>query len=109
MDSNLMFTHLTSAAICAYVLQLLQQWKALPWITAHTTWLNVALRALLSGASAVGIHSAWTGTSATGWQIVIGIPAASVLAHGLFEWVGQYSLQHGLLKIFQLQPVPPTK
>lgn len=103
MDSNLMFTHLTSAAICAYILQLLQQWKQLPWVTAHTKWVNVAIRAILSGASAVGIHSAWTGSSVTGWQIVIGVPALSVLAHGIFQWAGQFAMQHGLLKIFQLE------
>lgn len=101
--STLIFTQLTSGAACAYILQLLQQWKALPWITAHTKGINAFVRLLMSGVAALGISWTWADASANGHVLTIAIPSSVALLHAAWHWFGQYALQHGWWKIFQLE------
>lgn len=109
MDSNsILFTHVTSAAAFAYALQLLQKWAKTPWVTEHTTGVNVALRAIFSLFASFGINWAWTGSSVSGWSVTITIPALAVLGHGVFHLFGQFALQHGWLKLFQLGDAKPA-
>lgn len=108
--STIFFTQITSGAAAAYILQLLQQWKALPWITAHTTKINIAVRLLFSFAAALGISWTWAPGSTHGAHLLtVAIPSAADLLHGTWHWFGQYALQHGWLKVFQIQtPAAPA-
>ena len=118
MDANLVFTQVTAGAACAYVLRLLQQWKALPWVTSHTTGINTAIRLILSGAATLGISWQWAAADTGGHTLTIAIPSAMVVLHGAWQWFGQYALQHGWGQLFQLNggqqaqapaPAPPPQ
>lgn len=105
---NIVLTQVTSAAAFAYILQLLQQWEKLPWITAHTARINAVVRILLSGVAALGVNWAWSGSTSTGWHLGVDIPSLAALGHGLWNWFGQYAIQHGWLKVFQLPGAQAT-
>jgi hypothetical protein len=106
--STILFTQLTSGAACAYILQLLQQWKALPWITAHTTKINILVRLAMSAGAALGIGLTWAPAAGSGHALTIAIPSGVTLLHGIWHWFGQYALQHGWLKVFQIQSSPAS-
>lgn len=109
MESNIFFTHLTSAALFAYLLDLLQRWEKVPWITRQTTKLNTAMRLLLSSIATLGIHWTWGGTWSSGRELVIAIPALASIGHALFNLAGQYALQHGWEKLLLVpMPAPPA-
>jgi hypothetical protein len=105
MNPNILFTHLTSAAALAYLMQILQSWKAVPWVTRDTTKINTILRAVLAAGATVGIGVAWTSSAGGGHQLTIAIPSIGALAHAAFSAFGQYALQHGWENI--LIPKPP--
>ena len=109
MPDNILFSHLTSAAIFAYALQLLQRSEKLPWVTQHTAWVNIGLRALFSLAANLGISWVWNGHLdwTAGASVTITIPALTVLAHGVYHLVGQFGLQHGFLKVLNITDAPP--
>jgi hypothetical protein len=104
MNPNILFTHLTSAAALAYLMQILQAWKAVPWVTRDTTKINAILRALLAAGATIGIGVAWSANAAGGGQLTIAIPSLVALGHGAFSAFGQYALQHGWEKIL----MPPA-
>jgi hypothetical protein len=84
----------TAAAACAFVLQGLQKWKALPWVTAHTATINLVAKAALSFGATLGISKAWTPAVSGGGVLMITIPPATVLVLGVWHWFGQFSMQH---------------
>jgi hypothetical protein len=101
-------TTVTAAAGCAYFMQLLQKAKSISWITAHTTGINVALRAALSFGSTIGISHAWTPANGGGGSFTLVFPPLAVIAIGLWHWFGQYAIQHGfgqLLSVGTLKSV----
>lgn len=100
--SSLIFTAVTSSAACAYLLQLLQKWSKTPWITEHTTGINMAVRAALSFAATLGISVVWNAGTNNGHTLTIAIPSGIVLAHGVWHWFGQYALQHFSGKILSI-------
>lgn len=112
--SSLIFTQLTTGAASAYLLQLIQKWKALPWITEHTDGINRGVRIVMSFGAAIGISWVWGAKAADGSHVLsLTIPSAIVLLHGVWHWFGQYALQHGWWKVFQIPisspPVPIDK
>lgn len=107
--SSLIFTAVTSSAACAYLLQLLQKWSKTPWITEHTTGINVAVRAVLSAAATVGISVAWNSGSDNSHTLIIAIPSGITLLHGIWHWFGQYALQHFSGKILSIPETPEVK
>lgn len=84
----------TAAAACAFIMQGLQKWKAIPWLTAHTTKLNVFLKVVLSFGATLGISRAWEPAASGGGTLVITVPAFSIVMLGLWHWFGQFALQH---------------
>lgn len=110
MPDSILFSHLTSAALFAYTLQLLQRWQKTPWVTEHTTMMNVGLRAVLSLLANLGIGWVWNGhlTWLTGASVTITIPGLTVVAHGCYHLVGQFAFQHGFLKILNIKTDPPA-
>lgn len=112
--SSLIFTQLTSGAACAYLLQLLQKWRKLPWITEHTDGINRFVRVAMSFGTALGISWVWAPAVTDGGHMLeIAIPSGIVLVHGLWHVFGQYALQHGWSKLFQIPitspPIPVDK
>jgi hypothetical protein len=110
MEPNILYTHLTAAALFGYVMNKLMNWNKVPWINYHTQKLNAWLRAGLSFLTTIGIHWTWGGTWSTGRTMAITIPALAVLGNAAFQWAGQYAMQHGFERIldigrtFQLDP-----
>lgn len=105
MNPNILFTHLTSAAALAYLMQILQAWGKVPWVRRDTTKINAAIRAALAAGATIGIGFAWSATAGGGHQLIVAIPSLGALGHGFFSAFGQYALQHGWEKI--LMPAPP--
>lgn len=101
MDANLVVTQVTAGAGCAYLLQLLQKWERLPWITQHSTAINHAIRVVMSGAAVLGISSAWSPSTGGGHTLTIVIPPAMVIVHGLWTWFGQFAITHGFGSLLQ--------
>lgn len=104
MDNNLALTSITSGAACAYIIQMLQNAKSLPWITAHTDGINRTIRLAASGIATLGISFAWSAAPGDMHTLTFMIPSGGVILHGAFHWFGQYALQHGWGKVLSIQP-----
>lgn len=92
--TTLLTSQIAAAAASSYALNLLQRWKQVPWITAHTTVINTVVRALLALGATLGISHAWTPADGGGGVLMITIPTATVLLHGSWHWFSQYALAH---------------
>ena len=102
MNPNIALTHLTSAAAFAYILMWAQRWEKLPWITQEAQRITVIFRVFLAVVSSAGISMAWSGDSTAGWHVSIAIPPVTIMGKVAFHAFGQYALQHGWFKLFQL-------
>lgn len=102
MEANIVYTHLTSAAIFAYLLSYIQQWGKIPWVTRDTKRLNAALRLAMAGIATLGIHLTWAGSASAGWSGTWSVPPILVMTHTAFAWFGQYAVQHGWEKVFNI-------
>jgi len=102
MEPNILYTHLTSAALFAYLLSYVQQWSKIPWVTRDTAKVNAALRLVLAFLANAGITWAWSGTWETGRTVLITFPTLAVMAHFVFNLAGQYALQQGGEKVFNI-------
>lgn len=110
-NPSLLSTQIGAAAVCAYLVQLLQRWSKLPWITEHTTAINAALRIATSGVAAIGVHWAWADTSSGGHTLSIAIPSGAALLAAGWHWFVQYAIQHGWGNLLSGGPAasaPPT-
>ena len=88
----------TAAAILEYLLHLLQKWSKTPWISEHTTKINVAFRAALAFFATLGISWKYSGST---HELVIGGLSAIAIATGLWHFAGQYATQHVFGKLLQ--------
>jgi hypothetical protein len=109
MEPNIVFSQLTGGAACAYLLLLLQKWSKLPWITAHTTWINFLVRVVFSLATTLGIQAVWNANLSVpgGHVLMVTVPPAAAILHAAWVWFGQYAMQHGWLNLFTMKPVTP--
>lgn len=92
--TTLLGSQLAAAAACTYILNGLQRIKRIPWITAHTTSINVIVRAGLAGVAALGISHVWNPSDGGGGVLMITIPPAAIIVHGLWHWFTQYAMTH---------------
>lgn len=92
--TTLLTSQIAGAALCSYILNLLQRWKQVPWISSHTTMINTIVRATLALGTTLGISQAWTPADAGGGVLMITIPPLTVILHGLWHWFSQYALTH---------------
>ena len=102
MEPNILYTHMATAAAFAYVMNHLQAAKAIPWVTKDTAAINGVIRALLAFIATIGISWTWSAGTNGGHQLMIAIPSVAVLGHGIFNWFGQYAIQHGWEKVFNV-------
>jgi hypothetical protein len=81
------------AIIAAYALDLAKRLKQIPQVSYYTTKLNTILRIILSGIGTLGVSWVWS-SAGTGHQLLISIPAGSVILAGLWHWATSYGIQH---------------
>jgi hypothetical protein len=81
------------AILSAYLLDFAKRTKAIPWVSYYTSKLNVAARIVLSGIGTLGVSWVWS-PAGTGHQLLINIPAWSVVIAGLWHWATSYGVQH---------------
>lgn len=81
------------AILSAYVLDAAKRLKQLPQVSYYSTKLNTLLRVALSGIGTLGVSWVWSSADA-GHQLLITIPAWSVLLAGLWHWATSYGVQH---------------
>ena len=108
MDANIVTTQFTSAALVVYALQKLKSARWFPWLRAQgQLWLK---RGISIGA-ALGIHTGithiWNPGTEPGWHVlVITIPPATIVAVGLWHWLGQYAMQETLYQAVANKTTP---
>ena len=110
MDPNtsIVLTHLYASAACAYLLELAKKSKYMPMINDYTKWLNRVARLGLSFVATVGITYAWSSGPNGGHILAISIPAGAVLMHTVWQWFGQYAMQHLFGQVLTLDNTSPT-
>ena len=92
--TTLLTSQIAAAAACSYVLNLIQRWKQIPWVTANTTMINTIVRAVLALGATLGIEHVWNPSDNGGGVLMITIPPLTILLHGLWHWFSQYALTH---------------
>lgn len=105
MNPNILFTQVTAGAASAYIMQLLQRWKKIPWITEHSHGVVVLVRVIMSAAVTLGISWTWSPAANNGHVLAIAIPSLAGIVHGAWNWFGQYSLQHGWSQLLSVGTV----
>jgi hypothetical protein len=94
MDSNLLFSHFTSAAVFVMLMQRLKMAPWFPWLKMEG---QVWQKRLASIATALGVHlgisHVWNPSTNGAHVLIITVPALSVVAVGAWHWLGQFALQ----------------
>lgn len=92
-NSPVIPTSVAVAIVSAYVLDYLKRFSALPGVTYYTTKLNAWLRLAMSGLGTLGVSWSWS-AAGTGHQLLINIPAWSVLVLAIWHWGIAFAMQH---------------
>jgi hypothetical protein len=79
--------------VLAYALDYIKRIEAIPKVSYYTTRLNTAIRIVLSGVGTLGVSWVWS-PAGTGHQLLINIPAWTVIIAGLWHWATNYGVQH---------------
>lgn len=97
MDSNIVVTQFTSAAIFVWAMQKLKTSPKFPWLKQEG---QLWLKRITSIAAAIGTHTGISHVWSSGPSgmpgshiLMITIPAASVVAVTVWHWLGQYVIQ----------------
>lgn len=99
-------TQLTAAAASAYLLNLLQRWEKVPWITQHTVGISHAVRAVLALAATVGIGWQWSAADHT--LTITGLSLTALLVGG-WHWFSQFAVTHGFGQLLNgFKPQSPS-
>lgn len=104
---NMMLTYLAATGGCTYLLQALQKWSKTPWISAHTTKINVLVRMALALGASIGLSLGWSSGADHSHILTIAIPSLKTLAVGTVHLVGQYFAQHAAGKVISINETPP--
>lgn len=110
--ASVLFSHITSAAIVVYGLQML---KNHPWYcrivndaSLANKWVHRIVSMGGAAISGVGIHAATEGSMTTGWHIAIVIPPLWIVLHALWDLLNQLALQQLIFDGFVKGRVPPV-
>lgn len=95
------------AIVSGMILDYAKRLQKIPKISYYTTKLNNLIRLAMSGVGTLGVSWVWS-AAGTGHQLLITIPAWSVIGLGLWHWAIQYGGQYGFEQILQLRPLPPS-
>lgn len=101
MDSNVVVTQATSAAIFVYVMQQLKAASWFPWLKDEG---QIALKRVISVLAAItihtGIHFIWNpGTGEVWRQVVINLPTPWIMLVTIWHWAGQFVTQELIYQI----------
>lgn len=86
-------------ALAAYVIKFLQGSKYFPWISAEAHKITLAVQALLSLGTSLGISSSWDPAAHS--LLISGLSLATIF-HGLIGWLSQFAIQHGFTNLITL-------
>jgi hypothetical protein len=89
------------------ILDYAKRLKEVPKISYYTGKMNNLIRLIMSGVGTLGVSWAWS-AAGTGHQLLINVPAWSVLALGIWHWAVQYGMQYTAEQVLQLRPLPPS-
>lgn len=103
-SSSTLPTSVGVAIVMGYILDYIKRLNTIPKINYYTTKLNSWLRLAMAGVGTLGIAYTWSAVG-TGHQLLISIPAWSVVGAGLWHWVVQYGAQHGWEIILAQRPI----
>lgn len=101
-SSPVLPTSVGVAIAFGYLLDLLKRLKQLPKVNYYNKKMNLIIRIFLSGIGTLGISWVWS-ASGTGHQLLIMIPAWSVIGLAAWHWFVQYGMQHTFEGILQIQ------
>lgn len=96
MDSNIVVTQISSAAILVWVLQRLKSATWFPWLQNEG---QVVAKRIISVAAAIGTHTgiSWVWAPAAfaagSHTLTLTIPALAVISVTVWHWLSQYILQ----------------
>ena len=105
MNESVLFSHMTAAAIAAYIINRLQAAKSLPWITAHSDGINRAFRLAASAIASAGIGYTWDPNLHA--LTITGLSLTTII-YGAYHVFGQYALTHVFGTAFTLSKAQST-
>jgi hypothetical protein len=91
------------AVLMAFVMDCLKRLETFPKVTYYSTKLNAWIRLAAAGIGTLGISWVWS-AAGEGHQLIISLPAWSVIGTGIFHWAVQYVVQHGWETLLSLSP-----
>lgn len=92
-NSPVIPTSVAVAIVSAYVLDYLKRLNAIPQVSYYTSKLNTWLRVVMSGLGTLGVGWSWS-AAGTGHQLLITIPAWTVLGFAIWHWAIAFAMQH---------------
>ena len=108
MDSNtasLITTQVGAAAASSYILNFVQRWRKIPWVTSHTAGINMVIRGALALVATIGISWQWNAADHT--LLISGLSLMAIL-HGCWSWFTQYAMTHGFGSLFDAAQAKPV-
>ena len=108
MDSNVVVTQFTGAAMFVYAMQ---QLKGASWFPLLKQQGQIWVKRGASIVAAIGIHTGiehvWNpGTIPGSHVLIINIPPLAVIAVTMWHWLGQYAIQETLYQATGNKSVP---
>lgn len=91
MNESIVFSHVSAAAVSAYIISLMQKAEFIPWVQAHKEDINRRLRLAAAALSTAGISYTWNGTA---HQLIINGITLSAVIVVIYHFIGQYALTH---------------
>jgi hypothetical protein len=89
--SNVVLTQVTLSTIFAGLLAYLKKARWVPFITQHSAAINHVYLLLVSGGTALGVHSVWDSQAHS--LLITGL-SLTAIAHGFWEWTKQWTVQY---------------
>jgi hypothetical protein len=109
MDSNIVVTQFTSAAIFVWAMQKLKTAPWFPWLKNEgQIWLKRGASIVAAIGTHTGISHVWApGTEVGAGVLTISIPSLAIIAVTLWHWLGQFTIQEAMYQsVSKNSPTP---
>ena len=95
MDSNIVVTQFTSAAVFVWIMQTLKGAKWFPWLKNEgQVWLKRTASIIAAIGTHTGIAHVWApGTGLGAGVLTVSLPPLAIIAVTMWHWVGQFTIQ----------------
>lgn len=87
------------AILTVHLIEWAKNTEKIPWINHYTNNLTRFVAVMAAILSAVGVHSALTGTFGSGGSLTITWPPADVLVTGLWNYALQWGMQRAYKRV----------